>query len=435
MNSLTRPLHEPRFTAAQLDASARGTTKRVDALDATRAFALILGVIFHASLSFSPYFMGWAVQDVSTSAFVADFIQISHSFRMETFFLLAGFLSHGLYHRKGAGAFIRSRAIRLGVPFVFGWFLLKPLVISGWVMGSASMRGDYDFWAAIRAGFASLQTLPQGLFTRTHLWFLYYLLLITAFMLVGRGIAARVLGQTRAEHPGLLRAPRLDAAVAWFADSPWALVVLIPPTAVALWFMTYWGMDTPDQTLRPHWPVLVVYGGFFSLGWLFARRPGLILRFGRLTVFRAALALGSGYAVLKLGAIQADPGHPNYFGAHVGFTLCYATLMWTLVALTLGVLQKLMDRPRPLIRYLADSSYWMYLLHLPIVVWLQVAVAEVNVHWAGKLAFVSLATIALSLVTYDLFVRATWVGVLLNGRRQERVVFRALRSHDRGASA
>jgi glucan biosynthesis protein C len=62
----------------------------------------------------------------------------------------------------------------------------------------------------------------------------------------------------------------------------------------------------------------------------------------------------------------------------------------------------------------------MYLIHLPVVVWLQVAVAEVNAPWWLKLTGISLATIAIALVTYDLFVRSTWLGALLNGRRRDR---------------
>ena len=81
----------------------------------------------------------------------------------------------------------------------------------------------------------------------------------------------------------------------------------------------------------------------------------------------------------------------------------------------------LLTRENRTIRYLSDSSYWLYLVHLPIVVWLQVAVAEIPLHWSLKLAFISVATIALALLSYDLFVRSTWLGTLLNGRRRGRV--------------
>jgi len=414
--------------------SAPADYTRLDYLDATRAFALLLGIVFHASLSFTPYFMGWAVQDISTSEVVSHFMQVSHSFRMELFFLLAGFFSHGLYHRRGVGEFLRSRLVRLGIPFVAGWFLLRPLIVSGWQMGAASLRGDYEFWASIRRGFESLKTLPAGIFTGSHLWFLYYLLMITALMLVARATTLGIVNLCviRKDYGGagtvnggnkfsVLR--KGDSIVAWLAGSVWARPLLVAPTAGALWFMRFWGMDTPDQSLKPNLPVLAIYGGCFVLGWLFARQPDAIARFGRLSVTNLVLAIAGGWGVIALGGIQADPGHPRYVAAHVGFVVGYAVMMWTLVALTLGVFRKFLDRPRPVVRYVADSSYWMYLIHLPVVVWLQVAVAEVNAPWWLKLAGISLATVAIALVTYDLFVRSTWLGALLNGRRRDRVLF------------
>src|SRR5690242_9405563 len=137
-------------------ASQNVDSPRLDYLDATRAFALVLGIVFHACLSFVPVFMGWAVQDVSTSPLVAMFMTVSHSFRMEAFFLLAGFFSHLTFHRKGAREFARARVLRIGVPFVLGWFILRPLIVSGWIMGSASLHGRVDVWAGLLGGFQSL---------------------------------------------------------------------------------------------------------------------------------------------------------------------------------------------------------------------------------------------------------------------------------------
>jgi uncharacterized membrane protein YcfT len=82
---------------------------RLDYLDAVRSFALIMGVIFHAILSFIPVFIGWAVMDISTSGFVSIFIMINHSFRMELFFLIAGFFSHMKFHQQGVQIFLKSR--------------------------------------------------------------------------------------------------------------------------------------------------------------------------------------------------------------------------------------------------------------------------------------------------------------------------------------
>jgi peptidoglycan/LPS O-acetylase OafA/YrhL len=389
---------------------------RLDYLDATRAFALVLGVVFHASLSFMPIFIGWAVQDVSTSPLVAMFMTASHSFRMETFFLLAGFFSHLTFHRKGAGEFARSRVLRIVVPFVVGWFILHPLLVSGWIMGSASLHGSVDVRAGLRGGLQSLSTLPAGIFTGSHLWFLYYLGLITSMVLGARGL----LKATGSWHIKLVQAA--DAVVAWLACSRVSVVLLAIPTAATLWFMRSWGMDTPDGSLLPHLPALAIYGGFFSLGWMLNRRREWISQFARLTPERWIQATLAIAAVLLLDPIQRDPGHPHYDVAHVVYALSYALAMWSLVFIFICIFATLCSRPNDFIRYVADSSYWMYLIHLPVVIWLQVAVAELPPHWSLKLAFISTVTIAISLLTYDVLVRSTFIGWLLNGRRRARVI-------------
>lgn len=385
---------------------------RLDYLDATRAFALLLGVVFHASLSFMPVYIGWAAQDVSTSPVVGMFTAASHSFRMELFFLLAGFFGRHTLHRKGTGAFIRSRLLRVVVPFVAGWFLLRPLLVSGWIMGASGLRGDVDVWAGLRGGFQTLASLPAGIFTGTHLWFLYYLALVTAMALAARALAG-------ADGPGRAAiAGRADAVVAWLAHSPARLPLLAVPTAAALWFMRGWGVDTPDQSLRPSLPVLVVYGGFFAFGWMLERRREWLGRFARPTPAVWAAAAAGLAAMLLLGGFQGNPGHPWSLPARAGHALGCALAMWSLVFLSIGCFKRLCRRPNPIVRHLADSSYWMYLIHLPVVVWLQVAVAEVPLHWSLKLGFISLATVALSWITYDLLVRPTFLGWALNGRRR-----------------
>ena len=395
---------------------------RLDHLDATRAFALLLGVGFHASISFTPTFMGWAVQDISTSTLVTYFILVSHTFRMELFFLLAGFFGHGLLQRRGSGNFLLSRAVRLGGPMVVGWFLLRPLLVSGWIMGAASLRGDYHFWPGIRDGFASLSHLPAGLFTGSHLWFLYYLLVVTGLVFAVRVTVQNGVRLLAGNEMLTTLYSRLDAITAWLAHSSWGLPLLLLPTAAALWWMHGWSVDTPDQSLSPNFPVLAIYSGCFVLGWAFARQPAAFKAFGRITRSRALLLAAGLGATLWLSSIEGDPAHPHFKAAHAGFALGYAILMWTMVMLTLDVFHRLCSRPNAAIRYLADSSYWIYLVHLPVVVWLQVAVAELPFHWALKWAMVTVATVAIALLTYDLFVRSTLLGQMLNGRRRDRVL-------------
>ncbi len=392
-------------------------SKRLDHLDAVRAFALLLGIVFHAAMSFVPVFIGWAVMDVSTSQIVAVFALVSHSFRLELFFLIAGFFSRQTLHRNGTRDFVRSRLARIAVPFVAGWFLLRPLIASGWIMGSESLRGEVHVLNGLKAGFLSLAQSPGELFTHTHLWFLYYLILITAITLTVRQVAR--LARLRPDS-----AARFDRAVAWIVDSRLCLPLLSAPVAACLWRMEFWGMDTPDKSLVPRLPVLFVYGGFFAFGWLLHRQDGLMDRFARLTVVRGSLCVVSVGAMVALFGFQSQQGHPHMTAIRAGFNFSCALTMWSLVALSIGLFRRWFDRPSRIVRYLADSSYWLYIIHLPLVLWLQIAFAELPLHWSVKLPAISLLTVGASLALYDLLVRSTWIGGILNGRKKERALFR-----------
>lgn len=399
--------------------------RRLDYLDAVRAFALLLGIVFHAGLSFLPVFIGWAVMDVSTSPLVGGFSLVSHSFRMELFFLIAGFFSSMTLHRDGLAVFIRTRALRIGVPLLLGWFLLRPLLVSGWIMGAEAMRGDVNIREGLISGFATLTSLPTGFLVGTHLWFLYYLLLVTTTVLAGRAIVSRVPWlRSMLERYG-------NTAARWLAESRSGFAAVVLLSIVCLWRMDGWGMGTPDKSLVPDLPILGVYLLCFLLGWVWQGHAGLMDRFSRLSASRWLFCGLATAGSLALSGYQVDTGHPRAEWLRFAFTLCYAGMMWTLVGLSLGLFRKYLDRERASVRYLADASYWLYLVHLPIVVWLQIAVSEWPIHWLAKWFFVSAATMLTGLLMYDLVVRSTVLGQLLNGRRKPR----ALKLRRRNSSA
>lgn len=390
-------------------------TNRLDYLDAVRAFALLLGIVFHASLSFMPVFIGWAVMDISTSQWVAVFGLISHSFRMELFFLIAGFFSHMTFHRGGWQSFLKSRVVRIGVPFVIGWFLLRPLLVAGWIAGMQSMQGEAQVLAAVTQGFSTLGELPANLFVGTHLWFLYYLFFITLSVIVLR-TAVGFFPRSAA----VLKA-KVDRFLNWLSGSSWSVLILALPTVACLWFMQRWGVDTPDQSLWPNLPVTVLYGGCFILGWCLQRQANTIERLGQLTWWRWALCFVAVVTCVLLSPFESQPGHPQYTAIKALFDFSYAVMMWSLVLLSLGVCQRLFSGANKWVRYIADASYWLYLIHLPIVIGLQVAFAELPLHWSLKLMSICAITFVVSIVLYELLVRSSFIGSTLNGKRKPRL--------------
>ena len=74
-----------------------------------------------------------------------------------------------------------------------------------------------------------------------------------------------------------------------------------------------------------------------------------------------------------------------------------------------------MPRPDGLVRYISDASYWVYLFHLLLTLMFP----ELLRFWDAPVIIKYLITIVATFVgcvaTYDLFVRSTWIGRMLNG--------------------
>src|SRR5512140_773062 len=77
-----------------------GATTRYHHLDAVRGFALLLGVFFHAAESFGPNNYYWAIVDSSPSDFLESVRFACHSFRLELFFIIAGFFARFMLVRR-----------------------------------------------------------------------------------------------------------------------------------------------------------------------------------------------------------------------------------------------------------------------------------------------------------------------------------------------
>jgi peptidoglycan/LPS O-acetylase OafA/YrhL len=71
-------------------------------------------------------------------------------------------------------------------------------------------------------------------------------------------------------------------------------------------------------------------------------------------------------------------------------------------------------------RYISDSSYWVYLIHLPLTAIIPGLISDWPLPATLKFLLVLIITSIISFVTYHYFVRASFVGKFLNGRKYSR---------------
>ena len=68
-------------------------------------------------------------------------------------------------------------------------------------------------------------------------------------------------------------------------------------------------------------------------------------------------------------------------------------------------------------RYISDSSYWIYLVHLPIVTFITFFMFRFNFMAEIKFLIATILTSVICLLTYKYLVRSTVIGILLNGKK------------------
>ena len=100
--------------------------------------------------------------------------------------------------------------------------------------------------------------------------------------------------------------------------------------------------------------------------------------------------------------------------------MLYALAIWTSTFAVIGLALRFMSGFSPVRRYLADASYWLYLIHMPILMALQVALSQLDWPAPVKLAIILGIAIAVMLASYHMLVRFTVIGVVLNGKRAPR---------------
>jgi peptidoglycan/LPS O-acetylase OafA/YrhL len=387
-------------------------SERLHGLDALRGTALLAGVALHATLSFMPGRPIWVAHDREPSYALAILFYVVHMARMPVFFLIAGFFARLALMRKGLGGFVADRLRRIALPLVLGWPLVFGTIVAVVVIGVLAANN----WAPPPGPPPPPLTLET--FPLTHLWFLYVLLIFYAAALGLRGIV--ILLDWRG---GLRRA--LDVPFRWLLSPPLAPLILAIPAALAFWFAPHWlmwfGVVSPDTGFIPNTIALAAFGTAFAAGWLAESQRVLLARWARWAPL--FLLAGAGVSVLCLQIVGIEPvlddAARDQTRLLYGCLYSFGAWCWTLSLV--GGATAVLSGYSPTRRWIADASYWVYIVHFPIVTAFQFAVAGLEWPWPVKYALILAATLGLAFGSYQLLVRYSFIGWILNGRRRRRV--------------
>ncbi len=357
------------------------TSERLHAFDNARAIMMWLGIVLHVSLNHLTFPTPIPWKDPQTSV-VADLLfLLIHSFRMPAFFLLSGFLTAMLLHKRGTEALVRNRLRRLALPFAVFW----PILLVG--MGFLAKQFMQDDSLPLQG--RKLTIGPM------HLWFIYYLLM---YVLMAAAVGRFIPQPVRRAWSALISH--------W-----WAIPLLALPLGLAGAFAPA-GMVHTNQSFMPNAGALLYYGVFFLMGWAaYADRTAFAARVGR--YWPGYLAAGAVFFLAFLGLLGQDKitgGMAPYIALANGMT----ALLWSLGVI--GLFVRFLPDQNKLLRYLADSSYWVFLVHMLGTIGFGALLYNAPLGAGAKMVINIVATTAACLLSYHFLVRNTWVGRLLNGK-------------------
>jgi glucan biosynthesis protein C len=388
----------------------RGSSdERYWGLDALRGSMMLLGIVLHAA---TMHLIEVGAADATPAPLIFAVLGLIHQFRMPLFFMLAGLFMALLVQKYDLRGALENRAKRILIPFLLCLVTFVPL--SDWLFFSVYLAGQQQAFALIGPdtdilGLISyLKSKSAPLFVSFfHAWFLYYLLIFIATAPLLE-YAVKML-----ERRGAL------AYIRQWTGSVWGLPACAVLTALTLIPFDAATVAVNDKPFFVNVPALIYYGLFFALGYLFFHCRNILDTFKAHTGTYGILAFVF-FIWFAIPAGMAGAGSTSL--AVLTISKFFAGLStWCFIYWLCGLFLKRFNEDTPRTRLLAQSAYWVYLLHMPVILFLGNVLLNlpVDISAYGRFVVNMLVTTYVCFATYRLVVRGTWIGALLNGRRYD----------------
>ncbi|NBB48227.1 acyltransferase family protein [Rhizobium sp. CRIBSB] len=371
--------------------------------DSLRAFLMLLGIPYHAAMAYNARVL-WDIQSPDKSEFLTFLSGVLVTFRMPAFFIVAGYFAAMMLEKRPPAMWLRSRLVRLGIPFLTGLVLLAPLQVvlidlNGAMTGATPMADAIDR--------AARDVTHPGFGWIMHLWFLPALLAYSGLLVLLDHVArssplASV--RTRLVHDDLV-------------PSHAALPLLI--LALAIWQVLVQLSQARMLAIDGTLPYLIAHGIDPYLRYLPFFLVGVLIR--RVPSIRSALIWRAGWRMPLLACATAILASLLRGRDGTSLGIAYdavdgaAAVLLSLVIV--GIAERFWNRPNPHVDRIVDASFSIYLLHHPIIYGLTTLLLLTTWPPVAEFLLVCLATFLLSYAIHRLIRRLPLALFLFNGVR------------------
>ncbi len=375
---------------SQVVAAKSEKAARLFYIDHLRVALMILVVLHHVALVYGASLEGYYYVEppfTSPLAFKALllFAVVNQAWFMGAFFLLAGYFTPGSFDRKGMGAFVKDRLLRLGIPLVVFYFVLSPISFIGfWLMPSA-LTGITEplTWQIFWRAYPDLIGLGP-------LWFVAMLLIFSFGYAIWRFVAGN-------------QPARQSAMPGYLAVGIFILVLALASTLMR--------MVIPLGESWYQFPTLAYlpqYLSFFVLGAIASRKGWLKSLSGTMGFVGFLLAAITAVCLFPLAfsgqwfSLELTEVLDNAMGNGHWQSAIYA--LWD-SAFAVGMSLALITLFRRFVngrsgfgRFLSAHSYTVYIIHIPIVVFTAYALRNIELESLQKFGLASVVVVPICFI-------------------------------------
>jgi glucan biosynthesis protein C len=366
-------------------------------IDNVGILLITMVVVFHLSVTYGasgfwPYQENPHPDDLTALLFTV-FTVLNGPYVVGFFFLIAGHFTPGPYDRKHFWPFLRDRLLRLGIPFLFYILVFDPLIY--WRIKALLYSYRGSFWSYLGEHFRGYRSLGVG-----PLWFVEGLLIFTILYALFRLVAnSRPLSLPTPVPSQRDGPPPSNVAIALFALG----------LGVATFILRIWlPVGSLINVLSLPIPQFPQYLGLFIVGIVAYRRNwfmGIPDRIGKVWFGVAGFFILVLFPIVFLLGGALDGNTEPYMGGLHWQSLVFS--IWEqfvgagVILALLVLFRQRFNRQGALARNLSASTYTVYFIHAPVLVFLALALRAFHVHPLLKFALVSpLAVVLCFAISY-----------------------------------
>jgi peptidoglycan/LPS O-acetylase OafA/YrhL len=356
---------------------------REPAFDALRVYLLILGFIFHSALSYTntPLDELWPYKDKSQAILFDGISAFIHCFRMPAFFFISGYFVEKMFRSQDSFIVLKKRMFRLGIPFIMAMLICFPIINIGF-----SLCNGVDNVFLLDSIYPKYDSLGSRIHT-SYIWFLYYLLIFSIIHLV----IPKETKNHRKYNNGI------------------SLLIFILTIVLLLILVMLFDNQNDlhgHYSFKPKFTSLFGFFTYYFSGLIFARKSNylkIISDKSVLITILAVIALPIYFYVYTENQNFVIDEPLDSLKIKVIYSLTSVILTFS----TLGLFVRYCRKSSSWIKFLADSSFFLYLIHLPIILLAVAFLSNDNLSAGIKFIIVLSTSITISLILNFLRVSIT----------------------------